>query len=878
MNILKIAAVEENQLDDLSGIQIACEQNPEFGIPMLVAAGIWWVRLPLPSSLQAVNVYLLEDGNGLTLVDTGVKTADCREALDTALKHPAVAAHQLNRIIVTHFHPDHMGLAGDLVCDDVALWTSRTAWLNCQLLSGNKQLLPVPSEVTFMQRAGLTGIELEAFRRHAVNRYSSTVSPPPDYYVPLVHGQTLKIGQRIWRVVASYGHAAEHISLWSEDCVISGDQILPNISSNLTVPYTEHDIDVIGEWLRSCRDLMRIANNQTLCLPGHQRPFYGIRHRLAQVDENVRRTLVRLQTITTQPMAAIDCVEQVYGRTFTNDERRMMLPEVVGMLNHLYFHGLVDRSLDDQGVFRFTAFDAKRGRWGERKRGKNDLVTQKIDEKGFAADHPPANHAIEFEDAASIDLFGSKEESGDFKNAISVRKTRFAAMAVIVLILALIFWQRSTAKEILQLASQHYLQIGTGVDEVEPSKPELITVDTIELVKRSQVQMPRYFTGVVKPRRISQIGFNRVGIINEILVDRGEQVEADSVLARLDTKLLQANFKAIKAQYNAANARLAELVAGPRAQTIRRAQAQVASARAESELARKSLARVQRLIGIGAVSQQDVDNAQTDLAAKTSTQKSAENALDELLEGTRSEQVTAQRAQLSELEATLEQIQVQLEESVLRAPFTATVSDRFAEAGAVASPGSPAFRLVDSESPEVWIGVPSQFVSTVPRSKQAELTINNQVYRATVKTILPELDDVTRTNTVIFSLTGSGFDSTLFGQVAEIELAREFESEGFWVPTSALVEGDHGLWAVLSVESVEDDNQGVLSRRDVEVVQVDSERAFVRGTLDSGTKIVSRGAQRLTPGQSVNLKSNAAQVEEESVAMGAAAELPGDAR
>ncbi len=95
------------------------------------------------SHLQAVNVYLLEDGEELTLVDTGVKSAECREALKAALSHPDIESYQLTKVIVTHFHPDHIGLAGELARDGAQLWTSRTTWLNSQVLSGNKQLLPL---------------------------------------------------------------------------------------------------------------------------------------------------------------------------------------------------------------------------------------------------------------------------------------------------------------------------------------------------------------------------------------------------------------------------------------------------------------------------------------------------------------------------------------------------------------------------------------------------------------------------------------------------------------------------------------------------------------------------------------------------------------
>jgi glyoxylase-like metal-dependent hydrolase (beta-lactamase superfamily II)/multidrug efflux pump subunit AcrA (membrane-fusion protein) len=857
MSTVQKSAIQERFKDDSQWIQIACDRNPDFGVPLLVAPGIWWVRLPVASSLQAINVYLLEDGKGLTLIDTGVRSTECREALKAAMSHPDVASHKLNKIIVTHFHPDHIGLAGELARDGVELWTSRTTWLNCQLLSGNKQLLPLAPEVIFMQQAGLTGIELEAFRRRAANRYNALVAPPPDHYVPLVDGQTISIGQRVWRIAMSYGHAAEHVSLWSDDCVLSGDQILPSISSNLTVPYMESNVDVIGEWLRSCRSLMQIANNEALCLPGHQRPFYGIRSRLTQIDENVRKTLTRLQSIVTQSTAAIDCVEQVYGRAVANDERRLLLPEIVGMLNHLYFHGLLERTTDHEGVFRYTASTTKKtGRWvglGKLKRFQANAESTDVNSK---QDMSPFNHAIQFEEPVDDEPAAESESKSEYlESSVVSRLSRLMVLAAMCLVGAAIYWKW----DVVSVQAKQLLHIKEGSEFLSasklPAQAAIVPVDTMQVVNQTQAEVPRQFTGIVKPRRASLVGFNRIGVIDEILVQRGDRVEADTILARLNTNLLKANLKAVQAQYRAAEARLSELIAGPRAQTIESARAQVAAAKAELDLARVSFDRAQRLVTAGAVSRQELDNAKTNAAAKEEALKAVRNTLDELLEGTRSEQVLAQRAQLSELEATQEQLQVQLSESVLRSPFVATVSDRFIEPGAVTAPGAPAFRLIDAESPEVWIGVPPDYLSAIRNDKGVSLTIGERIYHATVKSVLPELDEVTRTNTVILELHGSVIDNSLFGQVARVELARKLDLAGFWVPLAALTQGDQGLWALLALESTDDKEKFILKRREVEVVQVDSDRAFVRGTVDSGTQLVSSGVRRLTPGQQVKLKS-----------------------
>ncbi len=842
------------------GIQFACDQNPDFGVPFLVAPGVWWVRLPVASKLQAVNVYLLEDSQGLALVDAGVRSAECREALQAALCHPDLESYRLSRVIVTHFHPDHMGLAGELARDGVELWTSRNTWLNCHLLSQNKQLLPLPSEVAFMQRAGLTGIELEAFRRRAGNRYGTLVAPAPDHFVPLVEGQTLTIGQRAWRVATSYGHAAEHITLWSSDCVISGDQILPSIASNLTVPYTEGDVDLVGEWLRSCRRLKERANDELLCLPGHQRPFYGVHARLLQIEQNIEKTLERLLSIVSQPAAALDCAEQVYGRTLASDERRVLLPEVVGMLNHLYFHGQLERTLDSEGVYRYAAISSKASKRDERKNSQLRLTgADALNAPNANCQIAPQDHAIHYASTGNSETDSLLDAAACCSdNSIASRISKLVVVSVLCLSGGGIYLNWNTIRENaapwLEVTTRYFSQSERLTSEEQAVAT--IPVETIEAIEQAQAEVPRQFTGIVKPRRASQIGFNRIGVIDEILVERGDQVAADAVLARLNTSLLQANLKAVQAQYRAAEARLAELVAGPRSQTIESARAQVAAAKAEVDLARTSLQRSQRLIDSGAVSKQDLDNARTNVAAKDEALRVLQNGLDELLEGTRSEQVLAQRAQLTELEAAQEQLQVQMQESVLRTPFAATVSERYFDLGAIAGPGIAAFRLIDMESPEVWIGVPPEFISTLRDKHAVQLTIGDKNFPATVKAVLPELDEVTRTNTVIFEVARAQVDENLFGQVARIVLSRKLKQSGFWVPLAALSQGDQGLWALLALEPTADGERFVLRRREVEIVQVDSDRVFVRGTIESGTQLVANGVRRLTPGQHVKLSGN----------------------
>ncbi len=132
--------IQERVDDDPLGIQIACDGNPDFGVPISVATVIWWVTLAGCFTSSAINVYFLEDGKSLTLVDTGVRSTECRDALKAALSHSDFHSHKLKRIICHSLPSDHIGLAGEFAREGVELWTSRSTWLNCHLLSNNKQL------------------------------------------------------------------------------------------------------------------------------------------------------------------------------------------------------------------------------------------------------------------------------------------------------------------------------------------------------------------------------------------------------------------------------------------------------------------------------------------------------------------------------------------------------------------------------------------------------------------------------------------------------------------------------------------------------------------------------------------------------------------
>ncbi len=370
---------------------------------------------------------------------------------------------------------------------------------------------------------------------------------------------------------------------------------------------------------------------------------------------------------------------------------------MVGMLNHLYFRGKVDRTLDVDGVFRYLATDTNNGRWNKLTRRKTNLRWKRLVPRRRRIFHP-----ISIMRSNSSKRTGGRctsEEAGSdsVHSSIPSRLKRLVVLILVALLIGLLYWNNAQIKQVAKQLASSYINTQTVKANERVAQPSLVPVETVQVMNQTQAEVPRQFTGIVKPRRASELGFNRIGVVDEILVERGDELTAGTVLARLNTNMLEANLKAIQAQYRAAEAKLAELLAGPRTQTIEGARAQVAAAQAERDLAQVSLDRALRLVTAGAVSRQELDNAKTNAAAKQEALNVVQNALDELLAGTRSEQILAQRAQLSELEAAQEQLQVQLNESVLKAPFDAVVSDRFIEKGAVAAPGSVAFRLIESK-------------------------------------------------------------------------------------------------------------------------------------------------------------------------------------
>jgi glyoxylase-like metal-dependent hydrolase (beta-lactamase superfamily II) len=317
-------------------------EAPTFNDPREIGSGLWWVRLPLPGALDHVNVYVLEGDSGWTLVDTGSNTDACRHGLEQLFNDPRFNRLPLQQVIVTHFHPDHVGLAGWLCEHGVPLLTTRTCWFSTRLLQLDDLQTPRAEQVEFLERAGVASLELESYRRRPPSNYPRLVTCPPLSYTRIKQGDQLRIGSRCWTVHVGHGHAAEHATLWSDDgFALLGDQVLPSIASNLSVHPSEPQADLVSEWFESCQRLGDLAYDELRCLPGHGLPFYGLRQRCQQLINNQRLALERLFDYLSAPRTAVECLTAVYRRPLQASERNVLLAETVGYLNHLQARGVV---------------------------------------------------------------------------------------------------------------------------------------------------------------------------------------------------------------------------------------------------------------------------------------------------------------------------------------------------------------------------------------------------------------------------------------------------------------------------------------------------------------------------------------------------------
>jgi glyoxylase-like metal-dependent hydrolase (beta-lactamase superfamily II) len=309
----------------------------------------------MPGSLDHINLWLLEDGEGWTIVDTCLALPASRELWEQ-LFAGFMGARAVTQVICTHLHPDHVGLAGWL-CERFGseLLMTREEFLMCKaLLAGVGKAVP-ESTLGFYRAAGYGERELQDLERR-FNGFGAAIHPLPDRYRRLVAGEELCIGDNRWQIVVGNGHSPEHACLYCPalKLLISGDQVLPNISSNVSVLPIEPHANPLRDWLDSCHRFRQMLPPDLLVLPAHGFPFRGLERRLTQLIDSHECDLRSLWNFLDTPRRVVDCFPALFKREVHSAQKGMATGEALAHLNYLADMKQVSRTTDDEGVHWYS--------------------------------------------------------------------------------------------------------------------------------------------------------------------------------------------------------------------------------------------------------------------------------------------------------------------------------------------------------------------------------------------------------------------------------------------------------------------------------------------------------------------------------------------
>jgi glyoxylase-like metal-dependent hydrolase (beta-lactamase superfamily II) len=332
------------------------EHGPKTGEAFEIAPGVMWLRMPLGGALSFINVWAIAEGEGWAIVDTGMGGGATQQAWRKAFDGP-LGQKPVTRVFVTHMHPDHIGMAGWLTRKfDCRLWISRLEFLMCHNLAADTGREAPADALNFYKAAGWDEDQIEGYRVR-FGGFGRGLHTLPASFQRLSDGDEIQIGEHLWRVVVGSGHSPEHACLYCPDLklLISGDQVLPKISSNVSVFPTEPGGDPLTDWLTSLARIKTKVPDDVLVLPAHNDPFCGLHARIDHLIGGHERGLARLRQLIVEPKRSVDVFHVLFRRRIDQGLLGMATGESLAHLNCLLSRGLAVKERDAKGVDWYRA-------------------------------------------------------------------------------------------------------------------------------------------------------------------------------------------------------------------------------------------------------------------------------------------------------------------------------------------------------------------------------------------------------------------------------------------------------------------------------------------------------------------------------------------
>jgi glyoxylase-like metal-dependent hydrolase (beta-lactamase superfamily II) len=335
----------------MSPLQYPWPETPQPGTTLEVAPGVRWLSMPLPFQLDHINLWLLEDEGGCTIVDCGIGNAETRALWEKILPR------EVKRVILTHYHPDHAGNAGWL-CNrfGVEMWTTQGEYLTAHAVRSSSAGYTSEAVLSVFKRNGLDAQRSRAMAAmRGNNRYAELVPDFPHAYRRIIEGDVVRIDGHDWKAIIGHGHAPEHLSLYCEalNVVIAGDMLLSTISTNVSVWSIDPEGDPLRLFLESLQRYRELPQD-VLVLPSHGKPFRGAHARVAQLEEHHGERLKELLDVLEEPKSANDLLPVLFRRPLDAHQTFFAMGEAIAHLHYLYYAGKARRAVGPDGVMRYA--------------------------------------------------------------------------------------------------------------------------------------------------------------------------------------------------------------------------------------------------------------------------------------------------------------------------------------------------------------------------------------------------------------------------------------------------------------------------------------------------------------------------------------------